>query len=126
VRRSAKIPLLLAGLLLTLHSLTPHTHTTPGEPVICEYDDCGVIGNWIQQFFDLDLGEGHLEFFIQSEADNYQAIHTVSLIACVAFFPQLQSQLRDDSIRHYPSDEAPPEACSREKELLLRGPPFFV
>jgi hypothetical protein len=128
--------LLLAGLLLSLHSLVPHVHgpewAGPEEPIA--YNAPAPNNNWLsllQDFFtNTDLGEDHLEYFspsqdllLEFELELVSILPPVELPTIVlaprALNPDIHRQ-RIFRSRHFPPAGVYPDADAP------RGPPALT
>ncbi|MBT8219358.1 MAG: hypothetical protein KJP00_06025 [Bacteroidia bacterium] len=122
--------ILLAGVIILLHSITPHIHEGDSifdtEQNIAESE--GMM-DWLKDLFKYDLGEGHLECFNLSDNSSLQLDHLSDWNLGLDILPS-------KAIESVPGDLLNYRSCitqTREGPLIhfpfpqdrLRGPPHY-
>lgn len=130
IRFVKRIFVLLAGCLLTLHSLTPHQHEKAQES---DVEGQGVLGFLVEQFGDIfgqDLGAGHLEDYTYSQKSQdglNEEIPAPSFMSLLFVLVSLDTEaLSSQRLAAYiPISESVLSACS-SAELPSRAPPVLA
>lgn len=90
IKSLGDISLLLTGLILVLHLVTPHVHhDLTGSSKQVEQSAGDNLLDWLVDFFDHDLGEGHLETF--EKASNSSISSTVHIPYHPSLLPYFQT-----------------------------------
>lgn len=117
-----------ASIILILHTMVAHEHqgevtVQVGEETCLESSVC--LRHWLEHVFDEDLGEGHLEYFVQSN---------LSLGQDYAYHPSLdnnfllgcalqRSEAINDGASRAPNPSTPPLTSHVGRSHALRAPP---
>ncbi|MBR9920768.1 MAG: hypothetical protein GYB31_08005 [Bacteroidetes bacterium] len=129
IKKAGHILFFLAGLLLVLHNITPHFHHGELSEAMHEEDhkDADTLLDWIRLGFHNDLGEGHLEWFTQTDADLDGASDIFAFFGLVPdpdFCLSAKAPRAQNLIDFYYQPLYPPE--SPDSGISLRGPPVFA
>ena len=117
-----RLALSMAGMLLVLHAIFPHHHEGSEEHISSPEDSSWVV--LLQDLFDMDLGEEHLEHFI---SDGPQTLIPPILVqdACTVWALDLEAVSWMEPLDFpvvYPPDDRGIALLSPEA-LGFRGPP---
>jgi len=118
----ARISFLIAGLLLTLHGITPHHHDT--DSVQLSSSEIADFSDLLQDFFHYNLGEAHLEHYLYPDDDLASLVITTipALLFVHSAVFQLPVEVKQEKRMFVHWNESPPEKVLLS-DSALRGPP---
>ncbi len=82
LKRASYIFLCLAAMIIALHNVTPHFHQEPVASNSISVENQSV-WDLLADAFDMDMGDGHLEFFSKHKVDFSEKITICGLLDIV-------------------------------------------